>query len=154
MFSLEELLSNCFFPLFRSNLTAKFDKKQPRFQEINWNLDSPESSWTFPGISSNTPRNLPEYSPESSGTFPRIFNNIHRNLLEHFSESLITFHEISWNHPWILLEHSPESFRAFSGMLKSEHSPEFSKKFSGILVNIPRVPSISRIPFPIPVFLV
>ena len=42
MFSLEELLNNCFFPLFRSNLTAKFDKKQARFEEINRNLDSPE----------------------------------------------------------------------------------------------------------------
>ena len=50
MFSLEEFLSNCFFPLFRSNLTAKFDKKQARFQEMNRNLDSPESSWTFLGI--------------------------------------------------------------------------------------------------------
>ena len=43
-FNLEKLLSNCFFPLFRGNLTAKFDKKQERFQEINRNLDSPESS--------------------------------------------------------------------------------------------------------------
>ena len=42
MLSLEELLSNCFFPLFRSNLTAKFDKKQARFQETNRNLDSPD----------------------------------------------------------------------------------------------------------------
>ena len=53
MLSLEELLSNCFFPLFCSNLTAKFDKKQARFQELNQNLDSPESSWTFPRIRLN-----------------------------------------------------------------------------------------------------
>ena len=44
MLSLEELLSNCFFPLFRSNLTVKFDKKQARSQEIKRNLDSPKSA--------------------------------------------------------------------------------------------------------------
>ena len=33
MFSLEEFLSNCFFTLFRSNLMAKFDKKQARFKK-------------------------------------------------------------------------------------------------------------------------
>ena len=43
MFSLEELLNNCYFSLFRSNLTAKFDKNQAKFQKINRNLDSPES---------------------------------------------------------------------------------------------------------------
>ena len=80
MFSLEELLSNCFFPFFRSNLTVKFDKKQARFQEINRNLDSPESSWTFPGIRLNIPRNLPEHSPESVWTFPGILCDIPRNL--------------------------------------------------------------------------
>ena len=44
MFSSEEFLSNCFFPLFCGNLTAKTDKKQGTSQEINRNLDSPESS--------------------------------------------------------------------------------------------------------------
>ena len=44
MFSLEELLSNCYVLLFQNNLTAKFDEKQARFQKINrFNLDSPES---------------------------------------------------------------------------------------------------------------
>ena len=34
--SLEGLLSNCFFPLFCRNLTAKFDKKKrARFHKIN-----------------------------------------------------------------------------------------------------------------------
>ena len=42
MFSLEELLRN-YFSLFRSNLAAKFDKKQARFQEIDRSLDSPQS---------------------------------------------------------------------------------------------------------------
>ena len=42
MFSLEELLSN-YFSSFRSNLTAKFDKKQARSQEIDRSLDSPQS---------------------------------------------------------------------------------------------------------------
>ena len=55
MFSVEELLSNCYVSLFRSNLTTKFDEKQARFQEINRSLDSPESFWTFPGIFPNTP---------------------------------------------------------------------------------------------------
>ena len=82
MFSLEELLSNCYFSLFRSNLTAKFDENQARFQEINRNLDSSESFWTFPGICSNIPRNPLEHSPESSWTFPGIFSSIPRNLLE------------------------------------------------------------------------
>ena len=43
MFSVEELLSNCYVSLFRSNLTTKFAEKQARFQEINRSLDSPES---------------------------------------------------------------------------------------------------------------
>ena len=43
MFSLEELLSNCYVLLFQNNLTAKFDEKQAIFQKINRNLDSPES---------------------------------------------------------------------------------------------------------------
>ena len=42
MFSLEELLSNCYVLLFQNNLTAKFDEKQARFK-VNRNLDSPES---------------------------------------------------------------------------------------------------------------
>ena len=46
MFSLEELLSNYYVLLFRSNLTAKFDEKTARFQKINRNLDSPECFWT------------------------------------------------------------------------------------------------------------
>ena len=86
MFSLEELLSNCYVLLFQNNLTAKFDEKQARFQKINRNLDSPKSFWTFPGICFNIPRTLSEHSPnllehfpESSGTFPGIFSNIPRN---------------------------------------------------------------------------
>ena len=79
MFSLEELLRN-YFSSFRSNLTAKFDKKQARSQEIDRSLDSPQSFWTFPGIFPNIPRNLLEHSPESSWTFPGIFSNIPRNL--------------------------------------------------------------------------
>ena len=86
MFSLEELLSNCYVLLFQNNLTAKFDEKQARFKEINRNLDSPESFWPFPGICFNIPRNLPEHSPESAQhfpesarTFPGIFSNIPRN---------------------------------------------------------------------------
>ena len=80
MFSLEELLSNCFFPLLCSNLTAKFGKKQARFTEINQNLDSTESARTFPGIFNNIPRNLLEHFPESSHTFPGIPRSIPQSL--------------------------------------------------------------------------
>ena len=74
-------------PLFFRNLIAEFDKKQARFHKINLNLDSPESSRTFPGIFLIIPQNLLQHSPESSGTFPRIFFNIPRNLREHSPES-------------------------------------------------------------------
>ena len=84
MFSLEELLSNCFFPLFRRNLTAKFGKKQARFQEINQNLDSPESARTFSKIFNKIPENFLEHSPESSWTSLGIFSNIPKNYLENF----------------------------------------------------------------------
>ena len=77
MFSLEELLGNCFLSLFRSNLTEEFDKKQAISQEINRNLDSPGfSSVALPGICLNISRNLLEHSLKSSETFPGIFNNI------------------------------------------------------------------------------
>ena len=108
----------------------------------------------FPGISSNFPWNLLDHSPDACQEFRRIFNNIPRNLLQHSPESLITFPGIFQNIPLNLLEHFPESSRAFSGMLKWEHSPESSKRFPRILVDIPRVPCIPRIPFPVPVFLV
>ena len=76
MFSLEELVSNCFFLLLCSNLTAKFGKKHARFTEINQNLDSTESARTFPEIFNNIPWNLLEHFPESSHTFHGIPRNI------------------------------------------------------------------------------
>ena len=84
MFCLEEMHSNCFFPLFRSNLTAKFDKKQAIFQEN-------KLKFRFPLIFLNIPRNLPEYSLDSLIAFPGIFNKIPENLLELSSESSQTF---------------------------------------------------------------
>ena len=63
MFSVEELLSNCYVSLFRSNLTTKFDEKQARFQEINRSLDSPESFWTFPESFRTLPAFLAFRSP-------------------------------------------------------------------------------------------
>ena len=84
MFSLEELL---FFSFFFSNLTAKIDKKQERFHEINQNLDFPQSSCTFSGIRLNISQNLPESSRKSLTTSPRSFDKIHLNLLEHSPES-------------------------------------------------------------------
>ena len=80
MLSLEELLINCYVSLFCSKLRAKFDEKQARFQEINGNLDSPESFRTFPGILCYIPRNLLKHSPESFISFPGIFLSIPRDF--------------------------------------------------------------------------
>ena len=46
MFSSEELHSNCFFPLFCSNLTSAFEINHEinHHHEINQNSDSQESS--------------------------------------------------------------------------------------------------------------
>ena len=161
MFSLEELLSNCFFPLFCSNLTAKYYKKTSK-------VSRNKSKFRLPRILLNIPRDPMEHSPESLITFPGLFK-IPRNLLEHspcsllehFPESSRAFSGIFnlWNIPGNVLprnvlEHSPEFSSAFLGMVKWEHSPEPSNRFPGILVNIPCVPCIACIPFPIPVFLV
>ena len=123
MLSLGELLSNRFFPLFRSNLTAKFDKKQAIFQEINRNLDSPESSWTFPGLRLNISRKLLEPPHESSGTFLGIFNNIPQDLLQHSRNPL---------------KHSPKSFWTFPGIFPSILRNAKMRTFPGILSKTPR----------------
>ena len=142
MFSLEELLSNCFFPFFRSNLTVKFDKKQARFQEIN-------RKYSFLGIFPNIPQNLFEHSLESSATFPGIFNNILRNLLENSPESSLAFPRIFNNIPRNPLEYSPDSSRTFPGIFSSIPRNAKIRTFPGILVNIPSVPCIPafRSPF-------
>ena len=140
--------------MFRSIVTAKFHKKT---SEISRN----KSKLRLPGIFLNIPRNLSEHSPEHSIIFPGIFLNIPWNLLEHSPESLITFHGISWNISRNLLKHSSESLITFPGIFSSilrnakiRTFPESSYRFAGIIVNIPRVPCIRRIPFPIHVFLV
>ena len=134
--------------------TSKISRNRLKFRlngiflSIPRNLSehSPESAGTFPGILWNIPRNLLEHSPESSRAFPGIFssypgifNNIPWNLLEHSPESLITLPWILSNIPWNLFEHSRNAKM---------------RTFPGIVVNIPRVPYITRILCHIPGFLV
>ena len=86
-----------------------------------------KSKFRFPEIFLSIPRNLLEQSPEYSRTFPGIFLYILPNL------------------PGIFLNIHPNLFK---------HSLESLQTFPGILLNIPHVPRIPRIPFPVPVFLV
>ena len=66
-------------PLFFRNLIAEFDKRQAWFHKINLNLDSPKSSWAFPGIFLNIYLKLLIITfPESSKRFPGILVNIPR----------------------------------------------------------------------------
>ena len=91
-----------------------------------------ESSWTFLGIFPNNPWNLFKNSPESLIEFPRIYDTFPRNLLEHYTE----FSGI------------------FSGIFSNTPQNAKMRIFPGILVNIPGVPYIPHIPFPVSVFLV
>ena len=101
------------------------------------------------------PRNVRLHSPECLATFPRIFGNIPRNVWQHSPEYLRTF---------------PGTFGYIPGMFGNiprnvwQHSPECLRTFSGMFGYIPRnfwrysseynIPPISRVPFPVPVFLV
>ena len=82
------------------------------------------------------PRNVWRYSPERLATFPGIlatfpgtFGNIPRNICQHFPKGLRRLPGIFEDIPWDVWQHSPE-------------------------YNIPPIPRIPRIPFPVPVFLV
>ena len=95
----------------------------------NVGLHYPECLRTFPGTFDNIPRNIWRYSPECLRTFPGMFGDIPRNV-------------------WL---HSSECLTIFSGMFEyisrnvGRHSLEY---------NIPPIPRVPRISFPVPVFLV
>ena len=83
---------------------------------------------TFPRIFDDIPRNVLRHSLECLGTFPRMFEDIPRNV-QHSPECLMTFPRIFGDIPRNVWRHSPE-------------------------YNIPPIPRVPRIPFPVPVFLV
>ena len=94
-----------------------------------WQDSKCDSAQQFSSFTPNVgkiPWNFCQHSPEFLATFPRLFRNIPRNV---------------WQHP-------PECLRTFPG------------RFGDISRNVWRysleynIPSISRIPFPVPVFLV
>ena len=101
------------------------------FNSIPWNvwLHSPECLMIIPGMLQDNPRNVWVHSPEYLATFSGMFNNIPRTV-------------------WL---HSPDCLATFPGMFDDiprnvgRHSPEY---------NIPPIPRVPHIPFPVPVFLV
>ena len=125
----------------------------PNFIKIS-KISQNKSRFRFPGIFLNIPRNLLDHFPESSGTFPGIFWNIPQNLFEHSTESSGTFPGIFSNIPRNPLEHSPESSSKFPRICFNIPRNVKIITFPGILVNIPHVPRIPCIPFPVTVFLV
>ena len=108
---------------------------------------------TFPGMFGDIARNVWGHSPECLGTYPGIFGNIPRDVWGHSAECMWTFSGIFEDIPWNIWGHfpSPKCLRTFLGMFEDipqnvwRHSPEY---------NIPPVPRVPRIPFPVPVFLV
>ena len=112
---------------------------------------------TFPGIFDDIPRNVWRHSSECLATLPgmfynipEMFYNIPRNVWGQSPEYLRTFPVIFGDIPWNVWRHSPECLRRFPGMFGDIPrnvwgcSPEY---------NIPPIPRVPRIPFPIPVFL-
>ena len=97
---------------------------------------SPECLATFPGI---------------FGDIPGIFGDIPQNIWGHSPECLRTFPGMFGDIPRNVWGHSPECLATFPGMFEDiprnvwRHSPEY---------NIPPIPRVPRIPFPVPVFLV
>ena len=108
------------------------------FSNILWTVweHSPEYLTTFPGIFGNIPWNVwghsLEYlahSPEYLATFPGMFGNIPQNVWGHSPECLRTFPGMFGDIPWSIWWHSLE-------------------------YNIPPIPCVPCILFPVPVFLV
>ena len=81
---------------------------------------------------------------ECLATFPGMFGDIPRNIWGHSPECLATFPGMFEDIPQNVWRHSPECLRTFPGM------------FDDIPQNItfPSIHRVSRIPFPVPVFLV
>ena len=118
------------------------------------NLATQSMKKTYPGMFGNIPQNV---WPEYLVTFPRMFGNIPWNVLQHFPECFATFPECFTTFPRMfsdtprnVLRHSLKCLATFPGMFGNiprnvwEHSPEY---------NIPPIPCVPRIPFPVPVFL-
>ena len=80
-----------------------------------------------------------------------MFEYIPRNIWRHSPECLTTFTGMFGYIPRTVWLHSPECLATFPGMFDDiprnvgRHSPEY---------NIPPIPRVPRIPFPVPVFLV
>ena len=103
----------------------------PKIGNIPWNVwrRSPEFLMTFAGIFGGIPRNVWRHSPECLMTFPEMFDDIPRNICRHSPQCLVTFPGMFSNIPRDVWRYSPE-------------------------YNIPPIPRVPRIPFPVPVFLV
>ena len=92
-----------------------------------------------------------ECSPECLATFLGILGDIPWNVLQHSLECLVTFSGMFGDIPWNTWWYSPlECFKTFPEIFGDipqnvwRHSPEY---------NIPPIPSVSCIPFPVPAFL-
>ena len=91
-------------------------------------------------------------------TCPRLFSNILWIVWEHFPEYLRTFPGIFGTFPgifgdipWNVWQHSPECLRTFPGMFGDI---PWSISWHSLEYNIPPIPCVLCILFPVPVFLV
>ena len=97
-----------------------------------------ESFHIFHRMFYNMPKIIFKYSMCFSRTFPRMFNGVPRNV-------------------W---QYSPEYLAPFLGMFNCipgdvwEQSVEYLATFPGILEDIPPIPRVPHISFPVPVLLV
>ena len=116
----------------------------------NWH-HSLECLATFPGMFDDIPLNVWRHSPEYLATFSGMFSNIPRNVWGNSPECLATFRGMFEEISPSVWRHSPECLRTFPEMFSNiprnvwRHSSEY---------NIPPIPRVPRIPFPVPVFLV
>ena len=103
---------------------------------MNPNLDSVESSGTFPGFLDNIARSTFEHSPKSFRIFPEVFINVSLNIFKHSLESFE--HSLQYFQTF-LFQHSSESFRTFPGIFLSipqnlaKHFLESSWTFPGVV---------------------
>ena len=115
---------------------------------------SPEYLATFPGMFYNIPRNVLRHSPKCLRTFPGMLEYIPQNVWRHPPECLRTLLGIFGNIPQNVWGHSPECLATFPGMFGDiprnvwGHSPECLAEY-----NIPPIPHVPHILFPIPIFL-
>ena len=110
----------------------------PKIGNIPWNVwrRSPEFLMTFPGIFGDISQNVWRHSPEYLVAFRGMFDDILRNL-----------DDIPRN----IWRHSPECLRIFPRMFSNIPRNVWRNPRE---YNIPPIPPVPRIPFPVPVFLV